>query len=112
MPARMSGRNSSPGSRKSSWRDSDRKIAFGAMPMLWKKLVVTIWNPMIGKQRKTMRIPSAASRISSSSVVKTATAQWGSSSPSRNPSEVTQVAPMTVSLSTCIRRSYCRAPKL
>ena len=64
MPARMSGRNSSPGSRKSSWRDSDRKIAFGAMPMLWKKLVVTIWNPMIGKQRKTMRIPSAASRIS------------------------------------------------
>ena len=67
---------------------------------------------MIGKQRKTMRIPSAASRISSSSVVKPATAQWGSSSPSRNPSEVTQVAPMTVSLSTCIRRSYCRAPKL
>jgi len=57
------GRKISPGIRNSSWRESDRKIALPAMPMLMKKLVATIWNPMIGKQTKTMRIPSTASRM-------------------------------------------------
>ena len=110
--SKMRGRNNSPGRRKSSCRESDRKIALPAMPMLWKKLVVTIWNPMIGKQRKTIRIPSAERRISSGSFVKAETASRGASSPSRKPAVVTHVAPMIVSFSTRFTRSNCRAPKL
>ena len=82
------------------------------MPMLMKKLVATIWNPMIGKQMKTIRMPSTDSRISSGSFVKADTASRGTSSPIRNPAIVTHVAPMIVSFSTRSTRSYCRAPKL
>ena len=92
------GRKISPGIRNSSWRESDRKIALPAMPMLMKKLVATIWNPMIGKQMKTIRIPSTARRISSGSFVKADTASRGASSPIRNPAPVTHVAPMIVIL--------------
>lgn len=88
------------------------KIALPAMPILWKKFVATIWNPMIGKQRKTMRMPSAASRTSSSSVVKSDTARWGMNSPTTKPEEVTHTAHTIVSRSTLSTRSYCCAPKL
>ena len=106
------GSTSSPGSRKSSCRESDRKMALPAMPMLMKKLVATIWNPMMGKKAKVMRIPSTDRRMSSGSFVKAETAVRGTSSPIRNPTVVTHVAPMLVSFSTRSTRSYCRAPKL
>ena len=103
----MCGRKISPGIRKSSWRESDRKIALPAMPMLMKKLVATIWNPMIGKQMKTMRMPSTDSRISSGSFVKADTASRGTSSPIRNPAIVTHVAPMIAARArTAGRRNY------
>lgn len=36
------GRTISSGSRKSIWRDNDRKMLIFALPMLWKKFVITI----------------------------------------------------------------------
>ena len=36
------------GRRNSSCRLSDMNIALPTMPILWKKLAVTIWKPMIG----------------------------------------------------------------
>ena len=108
--SKMRGRKIRPGIRKSNCRDNERKIALPAMPILWKKLVVTIWKPMIGKQKKTMRIPSAERRTNSGSSVKTDTARRGANSPIRNPSVVTQVAPMIVNFSTRSTRSNCRAP--
>ena len=51
----QSGRTARKGSRKISWRDSDRKIALLASPMLWKKLVITIWRPMMKKRSTVMR---------------------------------------------------------
>ena len=82
------------------------------MPTLIKKFVATIWNPMIGKQKKTMRMPSTERRISSSSEVNIPTAMRGMNSPRMNPAVVTHVAPIIVSFSTRITRSYCFAPKL
>ena len=87
-------------------------MALPAMPMLMKKLVATIWKPIIGKQTKVMRMPSAARRTSSASFVKSETASRGISSPSRKPHVVTHVAPIAVSFSTRSTRSYCCAPKL
>lgn len=36
------------GMSSSNWRLSERKMLFLAIPMLWKKLPVTIWKPMNG----------------------------------------------------------------
>ena len=87
-------------------------MALPAMPMLWKKLVETIWNPIIGKKTNAMRMPSAASRMSSASEVKSDTDTRGRHSPMRNPNVMTAVAPIAVSFSTRNTRSNCRAPKL
>ena len=59
-----------------------------------------------------MRMPSTDRRISSSSEVNIPTAMRGRNSPMTNPAVVTHVAPMIVSFSTRITRSYCFAPKL
>ena len=37
--------------------DLTMKIAFFAIPILWKKLVVTIWNPITGKNITTILSP-------------------------------------------------------
>ena len=36
------------GMSNSNWRLSERNMLFFAIPMLWKKLPVTIWKPMNG----------------------------------------------------------------
>lgn len=46
--SKMCGRKIRNGMRNNSCRDSDRKMALPAMPMLMKKFVATIWKPMIG----------------------------------------------------------------
>ena len=43
-----SGRINKHGSKKINCRLKDRKIALAAIPMLWKKLDVTIWKPTRG----------------------------------------------------------------
>ena len=70
------------------------------MPILWKKLDVTIWNPMIGKNMTVIRNPRADRSIRVWSVVKADTASSGISSPTRKPLVVTIVAAMTVSFMT------------
>ena len=50
------GRKKRRGKRMSICRDSDRKMLIFTLPMHWKKLVTTIWNPMIGKQSIITRI--------------------------------------------------------
>jgi hypothetical protein len=42
------GKISKQGRRNNSWRLSDMNMALPTIPILWKKLAVTIWNPMIG----------------------------------------------------------------
>ena len=37
------GNTPNSGTRKSNWRESERKMLIFALPMLWKKLVTTIW---------------------------------------------------------------------
>ena len=41
MP-KNSGNMPNSGTRKSNWRESERKMLIFALPMLWKKLVTTI----------------------------------------------------------------------
>ena len=78
-------------------------MAFLAIPILWKKLEVTIWKPMIGKNMTTTRKPLALSWMSCESVVKAATASSGISSPTK-PLVVTIVAAMTVYFITWFTR--------
>ena len=61
MPStpQKSGRMSKSGMSITTWRLSERMMAFFAMPMLWKKFDVTIWKPMIGKNIITIRRPRA-----------------------------------------------------
>lgn len=106
------GNISKQGSKKSSCRLSDMKMDFPAIPMLWKKLAVTIWKPMMGKVRKTMRMPLAAISISSSSLVKMETTACGNSSQTRNPNVVTAVARIIVLRSTSSTLGKRPAPKL
>ena len=69
-----------------------QNIALLAMPILWKKLEVTIWKPTIGKNITTIRSPLAEMRTSSSCVVKIETASRGINIPIRKPVVVTMVA--------------------
>ena len=75
-----------------TWRETDKNIALLAMPILWKKLEVTIWKPTIGKNITTIRSPLAEMRTSSSCVVKIETASRGINIPIRKPVVVTMVA--------------------
>ena len=49
--------------------ESERKMLIFTFPMHWKKLVMTIWNPMIGKQNITTLIALMPRSISCLSVV-------------------------------------------
>ena len=98
------------GSRNSNWRVSDRNIALFAIPILWKKLDVTIWKPTIGNTNTAMRKPSAALLISPSSVVKMETVNSGISSPTRKVKVVTTVAHHIANFKTSFTRWYCCAP--
>ncbi len=63
------GRMSKRGTRKSSWRVSDRNMLMPALPMLWKNPMVIIWNHMMGTTRFMTLSACAASFKSSSSFV-------------------------------------------
>ena len=92
------------GSKHSNWRESDRKIALLAIPILWKKFDVTIWNPTIGKTNTAMRNPSAARLMSPSSVVKIETVSSGIYSPTRKVKVVIAVAPHMANFNTSFTR--------
>ena len=77
-------------------RLNDRMIAFLAIPMLWKKLDVTIWNPTNGNISIVTRNPCAERAINVSSVVNAETASRGMSCDIRNPVVVMMVAIITV----------------
>ena len=64
------GKINSEGIKNSNCRVNDKKIAFFAIPMDWKKLDVTIWKPTTGKNINTIRNPSTAIRVKSASDVK------------------------------------------
>ena len=49
--------------------DKERKMLIFTFPMHWKKLVMTIWNPMTGKQTITTLMPLMPKSISVLSVV-------------------------------------------
>ena len=112
MPStpQKSGRMSKSGMSITTWRLSERMMAFFAMPMLWKKFDVTIWKPMIGKNIITIRRPRAERSIKVWSVVKAFATSSGISSPTKNPVVVTIVAAMTVIFITWFTRWYWRAP--
>ena len=88
------------GIKISTCRLNDKMMAFFAIPMLWKKLEVTIWNPMIGKNMTIMRKPRADIAFNVWSVVKADTTSSGISSPIRNPTVVTIEATIIVSFVT------------
>ena len=54
----MDGNTNNDGIKNSNCRVNDKKIAFLAIPMDWKKLEVTIWKPTTGKKINTIRKPS------------------------------------------------------
>ena len=66
----MEGNTNNDGIRNSNCRVNDKKIAFFAIPMDWKKLDVTIWKPTTGKKINTIRKPSTAISVNVSSDVK------------------------------------------
>ena len=64
------GRKARSGRRMSNCLDKERKMLIFTFPMHWKKLVITIWNPMIGKQNITTLMALMPKSISVLSVVK------------------------------------------
>ena len=63
------GRKARSGRRMSNCLESERKMLIFTFPMHWKKLVITIWNPMTGKQNITTLIALMPRSISVLSVV-------------------------------------------
>ena len=51
------GRTANAGIRNSSCLDRERKILILTFPMHWKKLVITIWKPMMGNIIVTILSP-------------------------------------------------------
>ena len=63
------GRKARSGRRMSNCLYKERKMLIFTFPMHWKKFVMTIWNPMIGKQNITTLIALMPKSISCLSVV-------------------------------------------
>ena len=63
------GRKARSGRRMSNCLDKERKILIFTFPMHWKKFVMTIWNPMTGKQNITTLIALMPRSIRCLSVV-------------------------------------------
>ena len=57
------------GCRMSNCLDKERKMLIFTFPMHWKKFVMTIWKPMIGKQNITTLIALMPQSIRCLSVV-------------------------------------------
>ena len=81
-----------------------------AIPILWKKLVITICDPTSTKAAIIIRIPFTDSRMSSGSVVNSRAHGPGMNSATRNPHVVIHVPAITASFSTCISLSNFIAP--
>lgn len=63
------GNISKRGTNRSSCLVEERMTALDALPIDWKKLDVTIWNPTMGNAAEHILNPFMAIAISSSSVV-------------------------------------------
>ena len=98
------------GKRNINWRVSERNMAWRAMPILWKKLPVTICIPMIGKNIATMRIPRTERSMSSVSDVKMRAISPGVNSHIAKPRHMMTVAQMIVNFNTLSILSILRAP--
>lgn len=59
----------SSGNRNSICLDNDRNMLILALPILWKKFVITIWHPTNGKASMFIFMALMAFSISSGSVV-------------------------------------------
>ena len=79
---------------------NDKKIAFLAIPMDWKKLEVTIWKPTTGKKINTIRKPSTAILVNVSSDVKRQINDRGKICPAKKPTVVTATPQKTVYFNT------------
>ena len=98
------------GSRNSSWRESDRNMDFLTIPRHWKKLPDAMPNPTRAKPEHMMRIPLAASALSSGSLVKSPTAISGMNMATRKQRLVTSTSHLAVSTNISLTRLYWRAP--
>lgn len=104
------GNKSIPGSKYTNWRESDRKILIFAIPMLWKKLDITICAPTNGNISVHMRRPDDAISISSSLSVKIAETVYGKSSQIMKPLLVINAPMIIPKRSVCFTRSTFCAP--
>ena len=66
---KMGGRINRQGTRNKNWRVRLRNMDIFALPMDWKKLVITIWEPMIGNIVTDIRSALVAIACNSMSVV-------------------------------------------
>ena len=90
--------------------DKDMIMERIGLPMLWKKLPVTIWKPMSGNTKKTILIPFLAISVSAGSDVNILMHIPGKNSPIIKPSVVVSVANRMVSFRTLITLLYWPAP--
>ena len=110
VTSKKMGRMTRHGARNINWRDNDRNMDLPAIPTLWKKFVVTIWNPTIGKNMNMILIPFSAISMSSLSVVNITINSFGKSSAMRKPKVVTPVARRIVVTSVLCTLSNFLAP--
>ena len=96
----MDGNTNNDGIKNSNCRVNDKKIAFLAIPIDWKKLDVTIWKPTTGKKINTIRKPSTAILVNVSSDVKRQINDRGKICPAKKPTVVTATPQKTVYFNT------------
>ena len=94
----------------STCRVSDRNIDLFTLPMLWKKLVVTSWKPMIGMNIHIILIAHDARSISAGSDVNIRATNPGKPMHTANPTVVINVAHNIVNVSALRTLSGCLAP--
>ena len=75
--SKKSGKMYRRGTRNSNCLDTDRMMDFLTIPIHWKKVVVTIWNPTMKKMILVMKRPLAESSSISGSFVNRAEACLG-----------------------------------
>ena len=93
------------GTRNSNCRERERNILTFALPILWKKLVTTIWNPTIGNIIIIILMAVLARFINDSSLVNSLAHGWAANIATRNPTVQTTVAQDIASFTTLRRRS-------
>ena len=92
------GKRMMKGIRKMIWRESARKMETFALPMDWKKLEVTTWNPTMNTIPQHIRIARAVSRITSWLSVKARAMYSGISCTAAKPTILTIDPHFTASL--------------